>query len=95
MSSEPRHQLRLTHQIEHDLADGLFASYVLERRYREVRRDGWATSARELPKLGEVLFRNTREGHESLLVDAADVLLQIGLSSGMVYVQAAAASVTV
>lgn len=93
MSSEPRHQLRLTHQIEHDLADGLFDSYVLERRYREVRRDGWATSARELPKLGEVLFRNTREGHESLLVDAADVLLQIGLSSGMVYVQAAAGSI--
>ena len=63
MSSEPRHQLRLTHQIEHDPVDGLFDSHVLARGDRELRRDGWATSARELPDLGEPLFRNRMEGH--------------------------------
>ena len=92
MTTEPREQLRLTHQIEHDLVDGLFNSYVLERRYRELRRDGWATSARELPELGEILLRQRVSDHESVLVSAGDVLLEISLGSGMVHVQLAAAS---
>jgi Domain of unknown function (DUF5925)/ATPase family associated with various cellular activities (AAA) len=92
VTSEPRHELRLTHQVEHDLVDGLFDSYVLERRDRELRREGWATSVRELPELGQVLFRNKSEGAESVLVEAGEVLLQIGLYSGMVHVQAAAAT---
>jgi hypothetical protein len=94
VSSEPRHQLRLTHQIEHDLVDGLFDSHVLARGDRELRRDGWATSARELPDLGKPLFRNRMEGHESLLIEVGEVLLQIQLYSGMVHLQAASATST-
>jgi len=92
VTTEPRHQLRLTHQIEHDLVDGLFNSRVLERGDRELRRDGWATSARELPELGEPLFRNRAESAETLLIDSGEVLLQISLYSGVVHLQAAAAS---
>jgi Domain of unknown function (DUF5925)/ATPase family associated with various cellular activities (AAA) len=92
VSTEPRHQLRLTHQIEHDLADGLFSSRVLERGDRELRTDGWTTSARELPDLGEPLFRRSAESSQSQLVEVGDVLLHISLYSGMVHLQAAAAS---
>lgn len=92
MTTEPRHQLRLTHQIEHDLVDGLFNSRVLERGDRELRRDGWATSARELPELGEPLFRSSAESAETLLIEVGEVLLQISLYSGVVHVQAAAPS---
>jgi Domain of unknown function (DUF5925)/ATPase family associated with various cellular activities (AAA) len=93
VSTEPRHQLRLTHQIEHDLADGLFSSRVLERGDRELRTDGWATSARELPDLGEPLFRRSADSSQSQLVEVGDVLLHISLYSGMVHLQAAATSV--
>jgi hypothetical protein len=88
----PRHELRLTHQVEHDLVDGLFDSHVLQRGDRELRREVWATSVRELPELGEVLFRNKMEGAESVLVEAGPALLRISLYSGMVHVQAAAAT---
>jgi hypothetical protein len=92
VNTEARHQLRLTHQIEHDLADGLFDSHVLDRGDRELRRDGWATSGRELPDLGEPVFRTSMEGYESQLVEVGDVLLRIVLQSGMVHLQAAARS---
>ena len=85
--------LRLTHQVEHDgLAGGLFTTRVLERGDREVRRDGWATSARALPPLGEPLFRASTEGSESVLTEVEDVLLQINLFSGRVWLEAAAPS---
>jgi Domain of unknown function (DUF5925)/ATPase family associated with various cellular activities (AAA) len=92
VSSEARDQLRLTHQVEHDLVDGLFNSRVLERGDCELRRDGWATSARELPDLGEPIFRSGAESAESVLVEAGEVLLRISLYSGMVHLQASAAS---
>jgi hypothetical protein len=92
VSSGPPQQLRLTHQVEHDLVDGLFSSRVLERGDREVKRDGWPTSARELPDLGEPLFRTSAEGMDNVLVEVGEVLLRIGLYSGLVHVQAAAAS---
>jgi hypothetical protein len=92
MSTAPRHQLRLTRQLEHDLVDGLFDSHMLERGDRELRHDAWPTSARELPDLGEPLFRSTAEGMESVLVETGDVLLRIGLYSGMVQLQAASGS---
>jgi len=89
----PPSQLRLTHQVEHDLASGLFSSKVLERGDTEVRGDGWATSARELPPLGEPLYRYRGEGREFLLLEADGVLLQLNLFSGNVYLNAAARSV--
>lgn len=93
MAEDHSARLRLTHQVEHDgLAGGLFITRVLERGDREVRRDGWATSARELPPLGQPLFRASVEGGEFLLVEVEDVLLQINLFSGRVYLEAAAAS---
>ena len=85
--------LRLTHGVEHDgLMGGVFAARVLERGDRDVRRDGWATSARELPPLGEPLLRASVEGGESVLVEHDGVLLQINLFSGRVWLEAAAAS---
>src|SRR5438132_6744292 len=93
MADDSSRLLRLTHQVEHDgLPPGLFTARVLERGDREVRRDGWATSARELPALGERLFRSSAEGGESVLFEADDVLIQINLYSGHVYFTAAAAS---
>jgi hypothetical protein len=88
----PQNQLRLTHQVEHDLASGLFSSKVLERGDTEVRGDGWATSARELPPLGEPLYRYRGEGREFLLLEVDGVLLQLNLFSGNVYLNAAARS---
>jgi hypothetical protein len=85
-------ELQLTHQVEHDLLDGLFHARLLERGDRELRRDGWPTAARELPDLGEPLFRVSTEGMHHVLVETGDVLLQLGLYSGMVHVVAAAPS---
>jgi hypothetical protein len=91
----PGHEdkLRLTHQVEHDgLIGAMFTTRALERRDREVRRDGWATSARELPALGEPIFRTRADGGEAVLFEVDDVLLQIHLYSGNVFLIAAAAS---
>jgi len=86
-------RLRLTHQVEHEgLTGAVFTAKVLERGDREVRRDGWATSARELPSLGEPLLRSTVEGDLAAVVEVGEVLLQIHLMSGNVYLIAAAGS---
>jgi hypothetical protein len=92
VTTEPRHQLRLTHHIDHDLVDGLFNSRMLDRGDRELFRDGWATSARELPELGEPLFRTKAESAETILIELGEVLLSISLYSGMVHLQASAGS---
>jgi hypothetical protein len=93
VQSGDRGRLRLTHQVEHDgLVGGVFTARVLERADREVRRDGWATSARELPRLGQPLFRSTVGGGEAVVVEVGDVLLQIHLMSGNVFLIAAASS---
>jgi hypothetical protein len=84
-------RLQLTHQVEHDgLTGGLFTARLLARGDAEVRREGWATSARKLPSLGETLFHSDAEVGESALVEVDDVLLNISLFSGRVYVEAGA-----
>jgi len=86
-------KLRLIHQVEHDgLTGAMFTARTLERGDREVRRDAWATSARELPSLGEPIFRARADGGEAVLFELDDVLLQIHLYSGNVFLVAAAAS---
>jgi hypothetical protein len=92
VSDGPQNQLRLTHQVEHDLASGLFSSKVLERGDVEVRGDGWATSARELPPLGKPLYHYRAGEREFLLAEVDGVLLQLTFFSGNVYVDAAAPS---
>jgi hypothetical protein len=93
VTEHPRNQLRLTHQVEHDgLAAGLFSSRLLERGDTEVKGDGWATSARELPELSEPIYRYRGEGREFVLLEVDGVLLQINLYSGHVYLNAAARS---
>ena len=93
MQSGNQDRLRLTHQVEHDgLTGAVFTARVLERGDREVRRDGWASSARELPSLGEPLLRSTVEGGQAVVVEVGEVLLQIHLMSGNVYLIAAAGS---
>jgi hypothetical protein len=86
-------RLQLTHQVEHDgLTGGLFTARLLARGDAEVRREGWATSARELPSLGKPIFHSDAEMGESALVEVENVLLNISLFSGRVYLEAAAAS---
>src|SRR6266540_1423078 len=86
-------RVQLTHQVEHDgLTGGLFTARLLARGDAEVRREGWATSARELPLLGRTLFHSDAEIGESALLEVDDVLLNISLFSGRVYVEAAAAT---
>jgi hypothetical protein len=93
MESGNQGRLRLTHQVEHDgLVGAVFTARVLERGDREVRRDGWATSARELPSLGEPLLHSTIGGGNAVVVEVGDVLLQIHLISGNVFLIAAAGS---
>jgi len=87
-------RLRLTHQVEHDgLIGAVFTARVLERGDVELRRDGWATSARDLPSLGPPIFRSTVGGGEAVVVEVDDVLLQIHLMSGNVFLIASAGSV--
>src|SRR5262245_36818524 len=74
------------------MVSGLFTSKVLERGDTDVRSEGWATSARELPSLGEHLYRYRGEGRDFLLVEVDEVLLQLNLFSGSVYLNAAARS---
>jgi hypothetical protein len=84
-------RLRLTHQVEHDgLIGAVFTARVLERGDGEIRRDGWATSARDLPSLGQPIFRSTVGGGDAVVVEVDDVLLQIHLMSGNVFLIAAA-----
>jgi hypothetical protein len=93
MESGNRDRLRLTHQVEHDgLIGAVFTAKVLERGDHEVRRDGWATSARNLPSLGEPLFHSTVGGGDAVVVEVGEVLVQIHLISGNVYLVAAARS---
>jgi hypothetical protein len=93
MESGNRDRLRLTHQVEHDgLIGAVFTARVLERADHEVRRDGWATSARNLPSLGEPLFHSTVGGGDAVVVEVDGVLVQIHLMSGNVYLIAAARS---
>jgi Domain of unknown function (DUF5925) len=85
--------LRLIHAVEQNgLMGGLFNTRLLERGDREFRREGWATSARELPPLGQPIFRACSDGGESVLTEVDDVLLQINLYSGSVFLEAAAQS---
>ena len=87
-------RLRLTHQVEHDgLIGAVFTARVLERGDVELRRDGWATSARDLPSLGQPIFRSTVGGGHAVVVEVEDVLLQIHLMSGNVFSIATADSV--
>jgi hypothetical protein len=87
-------RLRLTHQVEHDgLIGAVFTARVLERGDVELRRDGWATSARDLPSLGQPIFRSTVGGGHAVVVEVEDVLLQIHLMSGNVFLIATADSV--
>jgi len=71
---------------------GLFNTRLLERGDREFRREGWATSARDLPPVGQPIFRARSEDGESVLAELDDVLLEVNLYSGSVFVEAAAGS---
>jgi ATPase family associated with various cellular activities (AAA) len=93
MSGRDYERLQLTHQVEHDgLTGGVFTARLLERGDTAMRREGWATSVRELPDLGAPLFHAHAEIGESAVVEVDDVLVNISLYSGRVYIEAAAPS---
>jgi hypothetical protein len=93
MAGRDYERLQLTHQVEHDgLTGGVFTAHLLARGDAAVRREGWATSARELPDLGEPLFHAEAEVGASAVLEVDDVLLSMSLYSGRFYVEAAAGS---
>jgi hypothetical protein len=87
----PSH-LRLGHEVHQvdDALSGVFLARVLEHGLKHSRVDGWATSVRAFPELGEVEQRVVGEGRESLLLELDGALVQIGLYTGSVYAFAAA-----
>jgi hypothetical protein len=75
----------------HETAAALFMTWVVARGLKEVRADSWATAAHSLEPLGDPVHRASSSGHESALFERDGVLLHVGLSSGWIHVQAAAA----
>jgi hypothetical protein len=93
VSERSKDRLRFTHQLDQSsLPTALFHERLLERGDTEQRQDGWATSKREIPALGETLFRFATHGGESVLTEVDGVLLQLNLYSGRLYFEVSAAS---
>ena len=91
MTDAWRPKVQLTHGIdEHDVVSSAFLDRALEGGLKEVRRDGWATSADSLDALGEPLLRTSSEGGESALYERDGILLQVGLWSSHLGVSVAA-----
>ena len=77
------------HQLEDSLA-GVFLARAVELGLAHARSEGWATSARALPDVGNVTQRVTGEGREVVLVELDDTFVQLGLYSGSVFAMVAA-----
>lgn len=75
----------------HETTIALFVAWVVERGFKESRLDSWATAAQSLEPLGDPVHRTSGSGHESALFERDGALLHVGLSSGWIHVQAAAA----
>lgn len=88
-SWQPR--LQLTHDVEnHAITSSAFLDRALEAGLKEVRSDGWATSANSLEALGEAVLRTSSDSGESALFDRDGSLLQVELWSSHISVSVAA-----
>jgi hypothetical protein len=85
-------KLELTQEVRTEgTPSALFVARVIDRGLEHVRTGGWATSARSLDAIGDVLYRVSGEGSHHVLAERDGTLLQLGLFSGWVHVQVAAA----
>jgi hypothetical protein len=89
-SWQPR--LHLTHDVDHHaLVSSAFLDRALAAGLKEVRADGWATSADSLAALGEPVLRTSSESSESALYEQDGSLVQADLWSSHLSVSVAAA----
>ena len=83
--------LRLTHEVEqHGVVGSAFLDRALSAGLKEVRSDGWATSATSLEILGEPVFRASSDDGQSALYERDGSLLQVNLWSSHLSVSVAA-----
>ena len=85
-------KLNLTHDVDHHaLVASAFLDRALAAGLKEVRAEGWATSADSLAVLGEPLLRTSAESSESALYERDGSLVQADLWSSHLSVSVAAA----
>jgi hypothetical protein len=85
-------KLQLTHDVEHHaVASSAFLDRALERGLKEIRSDGWATSAGTLEALGEAVLRTSSDAGESALYERDGSLLQVNLWGSHLSVSVASA----
>ena len=91
MTDAWRPKVQLTHGIdEHDVVSSAFLDRALEGGLKEVRRDGWATSADSLEALGEPVLRTSSDAGETALFEQDGALLHAELWSSHLSVTVAA-----
>ncbi len=84
-------KLQLTHDVDHHaLVSSAFLDRALEAGLKEVRADGWATSADSLASLGEPVLRTSSDSGESGLYERDGVLVQVDLWNSHLNVSVAA-----
>ena len=81
--------LRLSHDVEHDVIGAAFLDRALESGLKEMRSDGWATSATSLEALGEPIIRSSSGSGQSALYERDGTLLQVALWSSHLSVSVA------
>jgi len=80
MTNSWQPDLELTHDVEqHGVVGSAFLDRALKAGLKELRNDGWATSAGTLEALGEPLLRASSEAGESALYERDGSLVQIEL----------------
>jgi hypothetical protein len=90
MPSSWQPDLALTHDVEqHGVVGSAFLDRALKAGLKELRNDGWATSAASLEPLGEPLLRTSSEAGESALYERDGALMQVDLWSSHLNVSVA------
>jgi hypothetical protein len=83
-------KVELTQDLQRERTpSALFVARVIEQGLEHVRTGGWATSARSLDAVEDVVHRVSGEGRQHVLAERNGTLLQLGLFSGWVHVQLA------
>jgi hypothetical protein len=88
--SDLQDRLELTREIHPGgTAGALFVARVIDQGLTHLRTGSWATSARSLDAISDVLHRVSGEGSQHVLAERNGTLTQASLLSGWVHVQVA------
>jgi hypothetical protein len=88
--SDLQDRLELTREIHPGgTAGALFVARVIDQGLTHLRTGSWATSARSLDAISDVLHRVSGEGSQHVLTERDGTLTQASLLSGWVHVQVA------